>query len=134
MGHKALFSCLELLIQCDYNILMNILFKWLSLATSILIAAYFIPGIQVADVWSALILAVVLGLINLILKPLLIIITLPINILTLGLFTFIINALLVMLAGTIVQGFAVQGFVAALLFSVVVTIVNSAFGLLFEKK
>lgn len=113
---------------------MTIIFKWLSLAASILIAAYFIPGIQVAGLWSALILSVVLGLINLVIKPVLLIITLPINILTLGLFTLVINALLIMLAGTIVQGFAVSGFAAALLFSIVVTVVNAIFGLLIEKK
>lgn len=113
---------------------MNIIIKWLSLAASILIAAYIVPGIAVAGLWSALILAIVLGLINLTIKPILFIITLPINLLTLGLFTLVINALLVMLAGTIVQGFQVNGFFAALFFSVIVTVVNSAFSLLFEKK
>jgi putative membrane protein len=113
---------------------MSILLKWLSLAVSILVSAYFVPGITVAGVWSALVLAIVLGLINLVIKPLILIITLPINILTLGLFTLVINAFLVMLAGTIVQGFHVTGFVAALLFSVLVSIVNSVFSLFIDKK
>jgi len=69
---------------------MHLLLKWLVSAGAILMAAYLIPGITVGGVWTALVLAIVLGLINITLKPLLVIITLPINLLTLGLFTFII--------------------------------------------
>lgn len=103
---------------------MKILIKWLCLAVSILAAAYFIPGVTVNGVYAALILAFVLGLINLIIKPILIIVTLPVNILTFGLFTFVINALLILLASSIVKGFNVSGFLAALLFSIVLSVIN----------
>lgn len=111
---------------------MKIILKWLIMAASILIAAYVIPGISVAGVWTAIILALALGVINITIKPILVLITLPINILTLGLFTLVINALLVLLASTIVKGFAVSGFLAALLFSIVVSFVSYALNLIFK--
>jgi putative membrane protein len=101
---------------------MRILIKWLAMAASIMAAAYFIPGVTVDGLKTAMILAVVLGLINLIIKPILILVTLPVNILTLGLFTFVINALLIMLASSIVKGFEVDGFLTALLFGVVLSV------------
>jgi putative membrane protein len=113
---------------------MSILLKWFVSALAILIAAYLLPGVVVAGLWSALVLAAVLGLFNISIKPLLIIITLPINIFTLGLFTFVINALLILLASTIVKGFMVGGFMNALLFSLILTIIQWLFELLFDKK
>lgn len=103
---------------------MKILIKWLIIAVSILIAARIIPGVVVTGFWTALVLAVVMGLINVIIKPILILVTLPINLMTLGLFTFVINALLVMLASSIVKGFEVGGFLNALLFGIIVSILN----------
>ncbi|MDO8522841.1 MAG: phage holin family protein [bacterium] len=102
---------------------MITIIHWLVSAVAIGIAAYIIPGVTVSPV-GALVLVVVLALINIFIKPLIIILTLPINILTLGLFTFIINALLIMLAGFIVPGFAVAGFWPAFLFAIVLTLVN----------
>lgn len=113
---------------------MPLLLKWLATAVAILIAGYFIPGVVVAGFWSALILAAVLGLLNISIKPLLIILTLPINILTLGLFTLIINALIIMLASTIVKGFEVGGFINALLFGIVLMIIQGVFELIFKDK
>jgi len=112
---------------------MSILLKWFVSALAILIAAYLLPGVVVAGLWSALILAAVLGLFNISIKPLLMIITLPINIFTLGLFTFVINALLILLASTIVKGFSIGGFVNALLFSLILTIIQELFQLLLKK-
>ena len=103
---------------------MNLLFKWLIMASSILICAYLLSGVQIDGVWAALWLAIFLGLANLILKPILILITLPINILTLGLFTFVINASLVLLGSTIIKGFYVSGFWWAMLFSIMLSIVS----------
>jgi len=103
---------------------MRILIKWLVMAASILAAAYFIPGVTVDGLKTALILAVVLGLINLIIKPILILVTLPVNILTLGLFTFVINALLILLASSIVKGFEVNGFLTALFFGIILSAIN----------
>lgn len=107
---------------------MNILVQWLVNTVAIIITAYLLPWIHVTGFGVALIAAFVLGVINVFLKPILIVLTLPINILTLGLFTFVINALLVMLAGKIVPGFEVEGFWSALLFSIVLAIVNGILG------
>lgn len=103
---------------------MNIIIRWLVSATSIIIAAYLLSGISVATFWSALWLALLLGLLNVVLRPILVILTLPINILTLGLFTLVINAAIVLLASTIIKGFEVESFLAALFFSVLVSVVS----------
>lgn len=104
---------------------MQLLINWLVSALAILITAYFLPGVTVGGLVPALIFAVVLGILNIIIKPILLILTLPINILTLGLFTFVINALVIMLASYIVPGFAVAGFLWALLFGIILTLVMS---------
>lgn len=103
---------------------MKIILKWLILATSILIAARIMPGVAVSGVWAALWLAIFLSIVNILLKPLLILITLPINILTLGLFTFVINALLVLLSASVIKGFYVGGFLSALGFSILLSIIS----------
>lgn len=107
---------------------MKLFLQWLVATIAILIAAYIVPGATVT-VAGALVLAIVLGILNLFLKPILFILTLPINVLTLGLFSLVINALLVMLAAAIVPGFAIAGFWSALLFSIVLTLVNWVFHL-----
>lgn len=104
---------------------MNIIINWLVSALAILVAAYILPGVQVSSFTTALVVAVVLGIINAFLKPILLILTLPINILTLGLFTFVINALIIILTSDLVPGFKVQGFWWALIFSIVLSIINS---------
>jgi putative membrane protein len=103
---------------------MQILLRWLLSAMAIIITAKIIPGIQVASFWSSLWIALILGLINAIIRPLLILITLPINIFTLGLFTLVINGLLVLLASSIIKGFTVSGFWTAVLFSIVLSIIS----------
>ncbi len=112
---------------------MNILLRWLIAATAILISAYLVPGVEVLGIWAALWIAVFLGLFNLILKPILIVLTLPINFLTLGLFIFVINAFLVWLSSTIIQGFIVEGFGAAILFSIILSLVSYALNHLIYK-
>jgi putative membrane protein len=102
---------------------MNIILKWLVTALAIIVSSYLLAGVTVASFWTALWLALFLGLINVILKPILIILTLPINIITLGLFTFVINALLILLASSVVKGFTVSGFWTAMLFSIVLSLV-----------
>lgn len=94
-------------------------------AIAVIISAYILPGVKVDGFLTALIVAVVLGAINMFIKPILILLTLPLNILTLGLFTFVINALLVLLVSNLVPGFKVAGFFPALLFSLVLSIVSS---------
>jgi putative membrane protein len=94
------------------------------MTASVMIAAYVIPGITVNSFLSALLVALFLGIVNLLLKPFLILITLPINILTLGLFTFVINGFIIFLASLVIQGFQVSGFWVAVLFGIVLSIVN----------
>ena len=98
---------------------------WIISALAILITAYILPGVHVDGFVAALILAVVLGAINMFLRPILVIFTLPITVLTLGLFVLVINALLVLLASYIVPGFTVASFWWALLFGIVLAIVGA---------
>jgi putative membrane protein len=105
---------------------------WIVSVVAILIAAYLIPGVHITLV-GAIVLAVVLGIFNIFLKPVLLILTLPITILTLGLFSLVINALLVMLADLLVPGFSIGGFWVAVLFSIVVSIVNAFFHLVLRE-
>jgi putative membrane protein len=99
--------------------------KWVVGAVAIIITAYLLPGVTVATFWIALVAALVIGLINVFVRPILLFLTLPINILTLGLFTLELNALLIMLADALVSGFEVSTFWWALLFSLVLSIINS---------
>lgn len=103
---------------------MNFLINLLIRVLAVLISAYLLPGIHVENFFTALVVAIVLGIINAILRPILLILTLPINILTLGLFTFVINALLILLVASIVPGFVVANFWWALLFSLILSIVS----------
>lgn len=106
---------------------MGILINWLISSLVIFLTSYILPGIKVTGFTSALLVALVLGIINAVIRPILIILTLPINILTLGLFTLVINALLIMLTASIVPGFSVDNFWWAVLFAIVLSIVNSIF-------
>jgi|SRR5919202_4820809 putative membrane protein len=103
----------------------HFLLTWLLTALSLLITANLVKGFVVTSFVAALVAAVILGLINAIIKPILVVLTLPITIVTLGLFLFVVNALTILLAGSITPGFHVQGFVPALLGSIVLTIVAS---------
>ena len=112
---------------------MKTILHWLISALAILVTAYILPGVHVSGFLAALILAVVLGAVNLILRPILVILTLPLTVLTLGFFVLIINGFLVILASYIVPGFAVHSFWWAFLFGIVLAIVNFVFET-FEKK
>ena len=104
---------------------MGIIINFLISGVVVLIAAYLVPGVMVSSFSTALIVAAVMGILNAIVKPLLLIITLPINILTLGLFTFVINVVIIYLVAALVPGFKVNSFFSALLFSFAVSIVSS---------
>lgn len=93
---------------------MKLIIRLLINAGLLLVAPYLISGLEVRSFYVALITAIILGVINALIRPLIIILTLPINILTLGLFSFVINALLVMFVASFVQGFSVAGFWTAL--------------------
>lgn len=104
---------------------MGLIVGWIIFSLAIYATAYLLPGIQIPDFTTALVAAIGLGLINAVIKPILLILTLPLNIVTLGLFTFVINALMVLLAGELVPGFFVENFWWALLFSLVVSVINA---------
>ena len=87
--------------------------------------AYILPGIAIDSLWTSIVLAFVLALLNGILKPILVILTLPISVLTFGLFLFVINAIIILLAGRFVDGFVVNGFWWALLFSLLLSVITS---------
>lgn len=97
---------------------------WILNALAIFGAAYLLPGVHVDGFVTAILLSFILGTINILLKPILVILTLPITILTLGLFVFIINALLILLADSIIPTFGVDSFWWALLFSLVLSALN----------
>lgn len=97
---------------------------WIIAGLAIGIASYLLPGVHVDGFVAALVVAVVLGAINAFIRPILIFLTLPLSILTLGLFVLILNALLIMLAAALVPGFAVDGFLWAFLFGIVLALVN----------
>lgn len=105
---------------------MKIIINWIIAAVVILIAAYLVPGVTITSFWVALVAAIAFGVINAIVKPLVVALTLPINILTLGLFTLVINALLTLLVASLVPGFAIAGFWVALIFAIVLAIINWA--------
>jgi putative membrane protein len=105
---------------------MGKLVSWLVNALVIMVAAYVLSGVHVNNLWTALVVALVMGILNILVKPLLILLTLPITIVTFGLFLLVINALMVLLASAVVPGFTVDGFWWALLFSLLVSLINIA--------
>jgi putative membrane protein len=107
---------------------MTMILKLLLNAFVVFLASYILQGVEVDNFVTAIIVAVVLGILNIFLKPILVILTLPINILTLGLFTLVINTLLVLLASSIVPGFEVLSFWWALGFSLIVSVISSFLG------
>jgi len=117
---------------------MRIIIKWLLSAVALLAVAYLYNGVQVASFGSALIAAAVIGLLNMIVRPVLVVLTLPVTIVTLGLFLFVINALLFWAASGLLGGFHVNGFLAALLgslmYSLLGLVIESALGGLLSKR
>ena len=98
---------------------MKIIVRWLLLAAALLLVANIYPGVQVTGFSAALIAALVLGLFNALLRPLLVLLTLPVTLVTLGLFLFVINALMFYWAAGLLPGLAVNGFLAALIGSLI---------------
>ena len=106
---------------------MNLLLRWLVGALALLLVAYFLPGIAVANFFpAAVVAALVLGLVNAFIRPLVKLLTLPLTCLTLGLFSLVINAVLFWAVAAFVDGFAVEGAVAALLGSLAYSLVTAA--------
>lgn len=114
---------------------MNLLIKIIITAALVLLISNFMPGVHVESFTTALFVAIVLGLLNIFIKPILVIFTLPVTILTLGLFLLVINALIIILCTNIVGGFSVDSFWTALLFSIILSLLQSIMnGILGEGK
>ena len=121
-GHNAQFQgdgCLVLLL------------RWLVLSISVVIVASIFSSIEVVNFASAFLAAAVIGILNIFLRPLLFLLTLPVNIMTFGLFTFLINALMLKIASGLISGFSVQGFWSTVFGAAAISIVNSLLNLLF---
>jgi putative membrane protein len=103
---------------------MSLFVRWLLNAVALGAAAYMVDGIYISGFFAALLAAIVLGIVNTIIKPVFIILTLPINLLSLGLFTFVINGLMLFFAAAIVPGFAVTGILSAVLGSIIISLVS----------
>ncbi|MBC7389013.1 MAG: phage holin family protein [Opitutaceae bacterium] len=104
---------------------MSYIISLLITALAVVVTAYLLPGVTIKSYGSAIIVALLIGLVNTIIKPIMVILTLPITILTLGLFLFVINALMILLVSALVPSFKVNGFLWALIFSIVLSFVNS---------
>jgi putative membrane protein len=104
---------------------MNLIIRILLTAVAVVILAKFLPGVTVEGFTSAIIVAVVLGLLNIIVKPILVILTLPITVVTLGLFLLVINGCIILMANSFIDGFTVNGFWIALLFSLLLSLLQS---------
>ncbi len=103
----------------------QLLIKLIVLTLSVYVAAYIIPGVKIDSITSLLVVSLVLGAVNTFVKPILVLLTLPLTIVTLGIFLLILNGALVLFVGSIVPGFYVQSLLSAVLFSIVVSVVSS---------
>lgn len=112
---------------------MNLLIRLLINALAVFIIAHLLEGVEVNGYVGAIIVALVLAILNLFVKPILIIFTLPVTILTLGLFLLVINALIILLADKLIDGFGVNGFWTALIFSILLSILQSILHTIFKE-
>ena len=102
----------------------GIFIRWLTLTVAIIFTAYLVDGIHVSGFLSAFLAAAMLGILNALFRPIALLVTLPINILTLGFFTFVINALMLKMASGVISGFQVQGFWSAVFGSLMISIIS----------
>jgi putative membrane protein len=118
--------------------MLKLFAKWLLSASALLFVAYLYSGVQVTSFTSALLAAFVIGLLNVVVRPILVVLTLPVTLLTMGLFLFVVNALVFWLAAAVLDGLQVRNFLAALLGSLLYTVlgmvIDSALERLFAKK
>jgi putative membrane protein len=118
--------------------MLKLIAKWLLSATALLFVGYVYSGVQVTDFGAAMLAALVIGLLNAVVRPVLVVLTLPVTVLTLGLFLFVINAIMFWAAAAVLEGFVVRNFLAALVGSLLYTavgiVIESALERLFAKK
>jgi len=112
---------------------MKIIVRWLLLAAALLLVAYLYPGVTISSFGSAMIAAFVLGLFNTLLRPVLVLLTLPVTVITLGLFLFVINALMFYFAASVLNGFHVSGFAAALIGSLIYSLCGMVIDVAMER-
>lgn len=111
---------------------MKLIAEWLVKALILLLTTYFIPGFRIDSFTTALIAVIILGLLNIFIKPLLLFLTLPINILTLGLFTFVVNAILLYIVSAVLGGFHIDSFMTAIVAALVIAIISGVFSVVFK--
>lgn len=111
---------------------MRLIIRLLISTLAILVAANLVPGVHVDSTTTAVIVAIVLGLLNTFLRPILQILALPITILTLGLFYFVVNVFIILIAANLVDGFSIDGFIPALFFGLIMTVVSSVLGMFLD--
>ncbi len=107
---------------------MKFLIRLILSALAVMITAWLLPGVEVSSFFVAIVVAAVLAVLNMIVKPILVILTIPITIITLGIFLLVINAVIILMADSLIQGFTVYGFWWALLFSLILALFNSFLG------
>ena len=113
---------------------MRLLLIWALNAVALLLVPYIIPGVHLEDFYSALVAVLALGLVNTLLRPIFVLLTLPVTLLTLGLFLFVVNALLFWFVGDILSGFRVDGFLSALFGSIVYSVASWLFSSIIKNK
>ena len=111
---------------------MKLLASWLTKALILLLVTYFLPGFTVNSILTALLVVAILAVLNVVIKPILLFLTLPINMLTLGLFTFVVNAFLLYLSSLVVKGFSIDSFLTAILAALIIAIISSVVSLAFK--
>ena len=110
---------------------MGFILKLLLTGVAAMLAAYILPGVSIDSYVTAIILALVLAVLNAIVRPILVLLTIPVTILTLGLFLLVINALIILLADSLIAGFDTAGFLTALLFSLVLSVITAILDMIF---
>ena len=113
--------------------LMKLIVRWLLLAAALLLVAHLYPGVQVSSFGAAMVAAFVIGLFNALLRPILVLLTLPVTLLTMGLFLFVINAVMFYAAASVLDGFNVSGFVAALIGSLIYSLCGMVIDVAMER-
>lgn len=113
--------------------MLKLIVRWLLLAAALLLVAYLYPGVSIASFGSAMFAALVLGLLNTVVRPLLVLLTLPVTLVTLGLFLFVINALMFWAAASVLSGFNVTGFGAALIGSLIYSLCGMVIDVAMER-
>ena len=113
--------------------MVKLLVRWLLLAAALLLVAYLYPGVSITSFGAAMIAALVLGLLNTVVRPLLVLLTLPVTLITLGLFLFVINALMFWAAAGVLDGFQVDGFLAALVGSLIYSLCGMVIDVAIER-